>query len=308
MTQIENIFGKPSEVIHVLVVDDESSITDFMKAAIESYGYQTLTANSGEEALELFNTYPIDLVITDLAMPGMHGFELMEKLHTKNPDVVLIVFTILDTKETMREAMKRGAFDFLSKPILLTELEVTIRNAVELIHQRRAIRQAETQIEKMRSLLVQYDERKYEDTLLPKLFKGWKYEEYLQFRTIGKEITLNEGSRVEWENQSSIIVVLSGRIRIERNHSSILILRTGDAWGAFSLLQISFAPVTLIAEEESHIFRITPKEAISFFKVHEERLFKLWILNLIRQQTEWMDIVFQELSLTNRIKSHSSYN
>lgn len=306
MGETEKIVQQPSEVLHFMVVDDESSITDFMKAAIESYGYQTYVANSGEEALELFEQHSIDLVITDLAMPGMHGFELMEKLRAKSPDIPIIVFTILDTKETMREAMKRGAFDFLTKPLLLTELEVTIRNAVAQIFQRRALRQAESQLEKMRSLLIQYDDKKYEDTLLPKLFKGWKYEEYLMFRTSGKEISLHDGSRIEWENQSSIFVVLSGRIRVERNHSAILTLKTGDSWGAFSLLQIPFNPVTLIAEEESHVFRITPKEALSFFKVHEERLFKLWVLNLIRQQTEWMDQVFQELSLSTRLKGSLS--
>lgn len=291
-----------------MVVDDDVSITDFMKATIESYGYQSYTANSGDEALEIFDSNQIDVVITDLAMPGMHGFELMEKLHVKNIDLPIIVFTILDTKETMREAMKRGAFDFLVKPLLLTEFEVTIRNAIDFLQHRRSLRTAESHLEKMKSLLVQYDEKRIEDTLLPKIFKGWRYDEYLSFRSIGKEISLSDGSRIEWENRSSIFIVLSGRIRVDRKNNTLLTLRSGDSWGAFSMLNIPFNPVTLIAEEESHLFRITPQEALSFFKVKEERLFKLWVINLIKQQTEWVDNAFQDIATNYQMKSNPSTN
>ncbi len=101
----------------ILVVDDEPSITRLLSRILSKEGYQVETAFNGMEALELFNKFRPDLVISDLKMPGMTGLELLRNVKKANPETDFIILTAFGTIENAVEAMKEGAADYLIKPL-----------------------------------------------------------------------------------------------------------------------------------------------------------------------------------------------
>jgi len=101
---------------HVLIVDDEPNVRRVLGTLLEQAGFAATRAASGEQALDLVRSLDPDLVITDLKMPGMDGFELLRRLQASFPEIPVVMLTAHGTVANAVEAMKRGAHDFLTKP------------------------------------------------------------------------------------------------------------------------------------------------------------------------------------------------
>jgi len=115
----------------VLVVDDEPAERDGLARLVGQWGYEVETAASGEEALDLIETQHPAVVLTDLVLPEMDGLTLLQKLkETGRPPIVLLV-TGHGTVETAVEAMRHGAFDYLTKPVDATRLQVLLEKSIE---------------------------------------------------------------------------------------------------------------------------------------------------------------------------------
>ncbi|RJQ45935.1 MAG: sigma-54-dependent Fis family transcriptional regulator, partial [Nitrospiraceae bacterium] len=115
----------------ILVVDDEPLQRDILKTILESEGYETYTAASGEQALAFTaKTHP-DVVLTDLKMEGMDGIELLEAIPKKPFEPSIIIITAHGTISSAVEAVKKGAFDYLTKPLNKDSLLLNVRRAVE---------------------------------------------------------------------------------------------------------------------------------------------------------------------------------
>ncbi len=114
----------------ILVVDDEKHIREGLVAALSMDGYDGLQASDGEEAWRIINSTPVDMVITDLRMPGMSGSELLKKIYSTYPTIPVVVLTGHGTIEDAVEAMQNGAVDFLTKPVNLDHLSVLIRKTL----------------------------------------------------------------------------------------------------------------------------------------------------------------------------------
>jgi DNA-binding NtrC family response regulator len=104
------------ERIRILVVDDEVVIRDALKRIFDSQRFFVETCSSGYGAIELLHTHDFDLIVTDLKMPGMSGLEVLKAVKALQPNVPVIIITGYATVDTAVEAMKNGAFDYLSKP------------------------------------------------------------------------------------------------------------------------------------------------------------------------------------------------
>ncbi len=115
----------------ILVVDDEESQRKVLAGFLRKRGFETLTAGGADEAIGLASSRTVDLVFTDLKMPGRSGLELLAELRRLNPEVPVIVMTAFGTVSTAVEAMKQGAADYLTKPIDLDELEVLVTRTLE---------------------------------------------------------------------------------------------------------------------------------------------------------------------------------
>ncbi len=101
----------------ILVVDDEEEALRAITLLLEKKGgYNALSATSGEKAIEILSENPVDLVITDLRMPGIDGIELLNHIHTNYPDVFVMISTAFGSLESAVDAMRKGATDYLQKP------------------------------------------------------------------------------------------------------------------------------------------------------------------------------------------------
>src|SRR5439155_375163 len=116
----------------VLVVDDERKMRRLLQILLERMGIDSVAAESGEEALRCFQAEKIDLILTDLKMPGMTGLELLAKLRELDADVPVILLTAFGTVQTAVDAMKLGAFDYVLKPFDLEAVELIIRKSLEM--------------------------------------------------------------------------------------------------------------------------------------------------------------------------------
>ena len=115
----------------VLVVDDEKSMRDLLSITLEKEGYDVLTAAGGEAAIEALRRDATDVVITDLRMPKVDGLQVLRAAKEISPDVAVIVITAVASTETAVEAMKLGAYDYITKPFKLDEVSLIVRNALE---------------------------------------------------------------------------------------------------------------------------------------------------------------------------------
>jgi len=118
----------------LLVVDDEKNTREALSKILSEDGYEVLTAADGYQAMDLVSNESPDLILADLKMPGMDGIELLSRARLKGFDVPFVMMTAYGTVETAVEAMKKGAEDYLTKPVNIEELELQIKRI--LAHRR----------------------------------------------------------------------------------------------------------------------------------------------------------------------------
>ncbi|MGB7920077.1 MAG: sigma-54 dependent transcriptional regulator [Desulfobacterales bacterium] len=118
----------------VLIVDDEKNYTRILGAVLEEEGFETLTANSGPEALEILEGSDVDLVLTDMKMPLMDGIQLLEKIKTRDSELPVIMMTAYGTVDKAVEAMQKGAYSYILKPFDNDRLIIYVRKAVAMFH------------------------------------------------------------------------------------------------------------------------------------------------------------------------------
>ncbi len=116
---------------NILIIDDERSIRNVLKDILSSEGYKVDEAADGEEGFKKFSSSNFDLVLCDIKMPKMDGLEFLQKAFERNADVPVIMISGHGNIETAVEAVKKGAFDYISKPPDLNRLLITIRNAMD---------------------------------------------------------------------------------------------------------------------------------------------------------------------------------
>ncbi len=115
----------------ILVIDDEKSIRNTLQEVLEYESHKVDQATNGSEGIEMFDKGEYDVVLCDIKMPGMDGIEVLEKLHERNRDIPIIMISGHGNIDTAVEAIKKGAYDFIEKPLDLNRLLVTMRNATE---------------------------------------------------------------------------------------------------------------------------------------------------------------------------------
>ncbi|WP_136807381.1 response regulator [Desulfosediminicola flagellatus] len=119
---------------HILVIDDESRIRDACRMVLSSMGFSVETASDGVEGLNMIEDQHYDILLLDLMMPKMSGFEVLSKVKDIDPDTVVIVITGYATLEHSIEAMKKGAFDFIPKPFTPDQLRAVVSKSLRYTH------------------------------------------------------------------------------------------------------------------------------------------------------------------------------
>jgi len=131
------------DAMRILVVDDDESLRGILGMVLEDDGYQVGTASSGEEALAMYLDEPFPLVITDVRMGGMSGIELLQKLKEVNPETEVIVITSYASVDTVLNALRLGAYDYLLKPFealdFISNVVVRAVEKIRLVQENRAM-------------------------------------------------------------------------------------------------------------------------------------------------------------------------
>ena len=115
----------------ILVVDDERSMRELLQIVLRREGHQVRLAEDGRAAVAELEREPVDVLISDIKMPGMTGVDVLREAKRLDPDVVGIMVTAFATTETAVEALRLGAYDYLTKPFDVEELKAKVRNALE---------------------------------------------------------------------------------------------------------------------------------------------------------------------------------
>ncbi len=114
----------------ILIVDDHQNTTDAIQQIAEEKNHQGLVAHDAENAFEMFKQSSVDLVITDMKLPGKSGLELLKQIRHIDSEIPVIVITAFGTVQNAVQAMKLGAFDYISKPFSVEEIELKIEKAL----------------------------------------------------------------------------------------------------------------------------------------------------------------------------------
>lgn len=115
----------------ILIIDDEPNFLLLLERTLKDEGYEVISAGKSIEALGAAENEPFDAVITDLAMPDIEGIELMQRIRKVYPEMPFIIITGVGTIEKAVEAMKKGAYDFITKPFELDKIRSTLKRAIE---------------------------------------------------------------------------------------------------------------------------------------------------------------------------------
>src|SRR5580692_10857301 len=115
----------------VLIVDDEVNLRKILSAQLSRDGYDVLTAEDGEQGLQLLKEHHIDLVVTDLKMPKVDGMTLLKRALEEEPELPIVLITAHGTIDTAVEALKTGAFDFVTKPFDKDEVRQIVAKALK---------------------------------------------------------------------------------------------------------------------------------------------------------------------------------
>jgi two-component system response regulator HydG len=116
--------------LNLLIVDDERSIRDACREIAQSLGFNTFTADSAEHAYRILESQGIDAVLLDLRLPGAGGLEALNQMKSRKPDAVVVVVTGYGTVQSAVQAMKNGAYDYVTKPFSLDELKLLLDRLV----------------------------------------------------------------------------------------------------------------------------------------------------------------------------------
>jgi DNA-binding NtrC family response regulator len=137
---------------NILIIDDEKAIRKTLSEILSYEGYKIEEAGDGEEGLKRFREKSYDVVLCDIKMPKLDGIEFLDKARESNPDIPVIMISGHGTIETAVEAVKKGAYDYISKPPDLNRLLITIRNAMDktnLVAEAKVLKRKVSKVEEM---------------------------------------------------------------------------------------------------------------------------------------------------------------
>ncbi|MBW2308467.1 MAG: sigma-54-dependent Fis family transcriptional regulator [Deltaproteobacteria bacterium] len=128
---MEKAIREEAKALKILVVDDEENMLHMLSAILRREGYSVTTALSGQKGLEAMETEPFDFVLADIRMPGMDGMALLDEIQKRGHDTTVIMMSAYGSVDIALEAVKRGAYDYISKPFKSGEVALALKKALE---------------------------------------------------------------------------------------------------------------------------------------------------------------------------------
>jgi DNA-binding NtrC family response regulator len=132
---------------NILVIDDEQTQREVLTGYLKKKGYHILSADSGEEGIRIVKQNAVDIILSDFKMPDKTGLEVLEQVKKINPEISFVIITAYSTVETAVKAMRMGAYDYISKPVDLDELDLLIEKIIENRNLKSEIRNLKSQLQ-----------------------------------------------------------------------------------------------------------------------------------------------------------------
>ncbi len=132
----------------ILVVDDEPSIREFLEIMLKKEGYEVTCGEDGQQAIDILKKKSFDMVVSDMQMPHVTGLELLHHVNLNYPDILFMIITAFGTTESAVEVMKKGAYDYITKPFKIDEVRINIQNALKSKHLERENRSLKRELQK----------------------------------------------------------------------------------------------------------------------------------------------------------------
>src|SRR5262249_21609515 len=139
----------------ILLIEDERQLRENLQILLQSAGYRVTTAANGAEGLQQIREEPFDLVITDLVMPGMDGFQIMDYLKFHYPETVVVAITCYVSTESAITALRKGAYDYLAKPLDVDLVHSVVARALEKARLRQDLQRSFEEIKAREEQLLQ---------------------------------------------------------------------------------------------------------------------------------------------------------
>ncbi|MFN2359398.1 MAG: sigma-54-dependent transcriptional regulator, partial [Desulfotignum sp.] len=130
----------------ILVIDDDRALCDLLHEDLQQRGHQVWTALKAAQARELLDQHQIDIVLTDLNMPEINGIDFCAELHQRRPDLPVIIMTAFGSLETAIAALRAGAYDFVTKPVDLDLLSISLDRGLQHRHLQETVRRLQDQV------------------------------------------------------------------------------------------------------------------------------------------------------------------
>ena len=137
---------------NLLIIDDEQSQRELLSGYLKKKGFNVYTADSGSEGIKIVNENSVDIIFSDYKMPEMTGLEVLEKVLKINPEISFVIITAYGTVENAVKAMRVGAYDYISKPVDLDELDLLIERIIERKNLKSENQFLKTQLQKKHNL------------------------------------------------------------------------------------------------------------------------------------------------------------
>lgn len=208
-----------SNDLHILLVDDEEEILAFLKSVLTKKGFTVTTALSGEEAFKLLEARRFDVVLVDVVMPGIDGFDVLRLVTQHFPRTAVIMITGYDEPASAINALREGADDFLIKPFETQELLFRVHSVTE---KRKVIREQEEMVKREKLLLEQLSEMN--KTLLKEIDQRKKAEKELKRLNNQLEERIRERTNELKEANSALKVLLRERDRASQELTDRLMI------------------------------------------------------------------------------------
>ncbi len=260
----------------ILIVDDDMEVRDLCMDSLSNEEYEVVTSASGEEAYELAQKNNFDLVLSDIRMPGMDGLELFSNLRELDPNQSIIMFSGFGDVDAAVEAMKQGAFDYLSKPLILDELKITIKMALQQNRLQEENKKLKLELQETLAALTETPPSipllaNIPERIIKEFLESGKMETYDP-----QEIILPEGN-----TDRQLYIIFEGEISVRQEGSELYRLGKFDCYGEMHIFRPNLSTQCLIATASSSVLCLERDAIINFFNHKEEKLFKHFILNIL---------------------------
>src|SRR5581483_5685423 len=136
----------------ILIVEDDDTIRDALCVALQRHGYRVVAVNNAEDGVVQVRRDSFDIAISDMKLPGMSGLDFVVQARAMDPELIVIVMSGGASSNEAYEALKRGAYDFFTKPFRVPELEIVMRRALEKRELHRQVRELQEKLEQRHDL------------------------------------------------------------------------------------------------------------------------------------------------------------